>query len=305
MLSKLPADIKIVEVGPRDGLQNEKSIISTKDKIEFVKLLSKTGLKNIEVTSFVKPSAIPQMSDAIDLWKGLKDVFKKNINYPCLVPNKKGYETAKSLGVKEIALFTATSDSFTKKNINCTVKESFERMKEVSEQAIKDNIKMRGYISTSYGCPYEGKIPLDKLLEVAESFFKLGVYEISIGDTIGVASPKEVATSIAPLKKIESLNKIAFHFHDTHGMALSNILVALDSGASIFDSAAGGLGGCPYAKGATGNVATEDVLYLMESLGVKTGVDFEAVAEASKFILKATGKETPSKHLTAYLKANS
>lgn len=304
MLKDLPAHIRIVEVGPRDGLQNEKSIISTDDKVTFIKMLSETGLKNIEVTSFVKPSAIPQMGDAAELFEKLKPFRKKEISYPCLVPNLKGYETAKSLGVEEIALFSATSNSFTKKNINCTVKESFDRMKEVAEEAKKDKIKMRGYISTSYGCPYEGKMPLKNLLDVAESFFKLGVYEISVGDTIGVASPKEVSLSINSLKKLNTLDKIAFHFHDTHGMALSNILASLDQGASIFDSAAGGLGGCPYAKGATGNVATEDVLYLMEILGVKTGVNFDKMVEASKFILAKTGKETPSKHLTAYLKAN-
>lgn len=304
MFKNLSADIKIVEVGPRDGLQNEKSIIATEDKLEFIKLLSLSGLKVIETTSFVKPSAIPQMTDAKELWTKLKPHQLDTINYPCLVPNLKGYETARDLGVKEIALFSATSNTFTQKNINSTVKESFKRMKEVSEEAKKDGIRMRGYISTAYGCPYEGPVPLKNLIQVAEDFFKLGVYEISIGDTIGVATPGQVERSLKDLTSLAGLDKIAFHFHDTRGMALANILVALEKGASIFDSAAGGLGGCPYAKGATGNVATEDVFYLLESLGLNTGIDLEKLVQASKFILAKTGKETPSKFLTAYLKAH-
>jgi len=294
--------IKIVEVGPRDGLQNEKTILSTEDKLHFISLLSETGLKNIEVTSFVKASSIPQMSDAVDLYKRVKEKFQNNsINYPCLVPNLQGYEVAKNLGVKEIALFSATSDSFTKKNVNATVEETFERMKEVSEQAVKDKIRIRGYISTAFGCPYEGQMDVKKLLHVADKFFELGAYEVSVGDTIGVAIPNQVRSFIKELKKSFPIEKLAMHFHDTRGMALTNILVSIEEGITTLDSSAGGLGGCPYAKGATGNVATEDVWYLLQSLGLETGIDIAKLADASKFILDKVNRNTESKFLRAFL----
>jgi len=294
--------IKIVEVGPRDGLQNEKSVLSTEDKLQFISLLAETGLKTIEVTSFVKPEAIPQMSDAVELFKQVTAKFDKTgINFPCLVPNLKGYETAKSLGVKEIALFSATSDSFTKKNVNATVDETFEKMSEVASLALKDNIRVRGYISTAFGCPYEGRMDVKKLLIVTERFFKLGAYEVSVGDTIGVAVPTQVKDYIKELKKNFPVEKLAMHFHDTRGMALVNIKTSLEEDITTFDSSAGGLGGCPYAKGATGNVATEDVWYLMQSLGLETGIDIQKLAEASKFILEKVNKPTESKFLRAYL----
>lgn len=293
--------VRIVEVGPRDGLQNEKSILSTEDKFKFISLLCETGLKNIEVTSFVKPPAIPQMGDAEELFKRIhKELSNKGISFPCLVPNLQGYEKAKSCGVSEIALFSATSDSFTKKNINATVDESFERMQEVTDQAKKDKIKIRGYISTAFGCPYEGKMEVKKLISVAHRFFDLGVSEVSVGDTIGVATPLQVRESIKALKAEFSLGQVAMHFHDTRGMALSNILVSLEEGITIFDSSAGGLGGCPYAKGSTGNVATEDVWYLLQSMGVETGINLEKLAAASKFILEKVQRETQSKFLKAY-----
>jgi hydroxymethylglutaryl-CoA lyase len=294
--------IKIVEVGPRDGLQNEKTILTTEDKFEFISLLSQSGLKTIEITSFVKSDAIPQMSDAVDLFTKVQEGLKNtNINLPCLVPNLKGYETAKSLGVKEIALFSATSDAFTKKNVNATIDETFDRMKDVAAQAIKDNVRIRGYISTAFGCPYEGKMDVKKLLEVTQKFFDLGVYEVSVGDTIGVATPSQVKSYIKELKKNFEVEKLAMHFHDTRGMALTNIYVSLEEGITTFDSSAGGLGGCPYAKGATGNVATEDVWYLLQSLGLKTGIDIEKLAQASKFILEKVKRNTESKFLKAYL----
>ena len=294
--------IKIVEVGPRDGLQNEKVILSTEDKLQFITLLSQTGLKTIEITSFVKPTAIPQMGDAVELFTKVRDLLEKTgINLPCLVPNIKGYETAKSLGVKEIALFSATSDSFTTKNVNATVDETFERMQEVAEQAKIDNVRIRGYISTSFGCPYEGAIDLKKLMSVTERFFKLGAYEVSLGDTIGVATPKQVRLIIRELKNNFPLDQIAMHFHDTRGMAPTNIFVSLEEGIKTFDSSAGGLGGCPYAKGATGNVATEDVWYLLKSVGEESNVDIVKLAEASRFILQKVNKTTESKFLKAYL----
>jgi hydroxymethylglutaryl-CoA lyase len=298
----MSTEVKIVEVGPRDGLQNEKEIISTEDKFQFISLLSETGLKNIEVTSFVKPPAIPQMGDAEELFKRVKsELGSSKINFPCLVPNLYGYEKAKAAGVKEIAFFTATSDSFTKKNINATVDESFERMEEVALSAKKDGIKMRGYISTAFGCPYEGEMSVKKLISVGKRFFDLGVYEISIGDTIGVAKPSQVKNFLKDLKLEFPLEKMAMHFHDTRGMALTNILISLHEGIRSFDSSAGGLGGCPYAKGATGNVATEDVWYLLESEGMKTEIDLAKLAKASEFILNKIGRKTESKFLRAYL----
>ena len=294
--------IKIVEVGPRDGLQNEKSVITTEDKFEFVRLLSQTGLKSIEVTSFVKPPAIPQMADARELFAKVNtELSGLGVSFPCLVPNMYGFETAKSLGVKDIALFSATSDSFAKKNVNATVDETFERMTPVAELAHKEGMSVRAYISTAYGCPYEGDVAHSKLMKVIERFQKMGVREISIGDTTGVARPRQVKESLKEIKRAFGLDKIAMHFHDTRGMALSNILVSLEEGVTTFDSSAGGLGGCPYAKGATGNVATEDVWYLCHSQGLETGINLEKLVAASSFILSKVGKETPSKFLKAYL----
>jgi hydroxymethylglutaryl-CoA lyase len=293
--------IKIVEVGPRDGLQNEKTLISTEDKLKFITLLAEAGLKTIEVTSFVKAASIPQMQDASELYTQVAHHLKGPVNLPCLVPNKKGYEVAKSLGVREIALFSATSDSFTKKNVNATVEETFIRMKEVAAEAKKDGVKIRGYISTAFGCPYEGRMDVKKLHQVTEEFFKIGVYEVSIGDTIGVAIPAQVKQYLKELKQSFPIERLAMHLHDTRGMALTNIYVSLEEGIRIFDSSAAGLGGCPYAKGATGNVATEDVWYLMQSEGLETNIDIDKLAAASQFILQKIGKPTESKFLRAYL----
>lgn len=297
----IPQKVRIVEVGPRDGLQNEKSVLETEDKFQYISLLKDAGLKTIEVTSFVKPPAIPQMRDAVELFTMVRDRLGLNeVNFPCLVPNMYGYEKAKSLGVKEIALFSATSDSFTKKNVNATVDETFERMQEVAEAAKKDKVRMRGYISTAFGCPYEGKMEVGKLISVAERFLKLGVYEISVGDTIGVAAPGQVKSYLKDLVKSVPLAQTAMHFHDTRGMALTNILISLEEGISVFDSSSGGLGGCPYARGATGNVATEDVWYLMQSYGIETGIDIKKLSEASAFILGKVQRNTESKFLKAY-----
>lgn len=296
-------DVKIVEVGPRDGLQNEKAILSTNDKINYIQKLSETGLQTIEVTSFVSPKAIPQMGDSTELYSKVKNSVSDKLNLPCLVPNIQGYENAKNVGVKEIALFSATSDAFTNKNINCSVDESFERMKEVAKAAKSDNVKIRGYISTAFGCPYAGHMPVDKLAHVLERFFDLGVYEVSIGDTIGVATPKQVGEYLKTLSSNFDFNKLAMHFHDTRSMALTNILVSLEQGIQTFDASSGGLGGCPYANGATGNVATEDIIYLFDSYGINHGVDLDKLVNASEFILNIVGKTTPSKFLQSYLKS--
>jgi hydroxymethylglutaryl-CoA lyase len=294
--------IKIVEVGPRDGLQNEKIILSTQDKVEFIGLLTETGLQTVEITSFVKAPAIPQMADAPELYSLVEEKFGgRHVSFPCLVPNMHGYEKARELGVKEIALFSATSDSFTKKNVNSTVDETFLKMREVAEAAKKDGITVRGYVSTAFGCPYEGEMSVEKLTNVTKRFLELGVYEVSVGDTIGVATPKQVKAFARTLVGEFGADKIAMHFHDTRGMAVTNILTSLEEGIKTFDSSAGGLGGCPYAKGATGNVATEDVWYLLHSQGLETGVDLDKLAKASQFILGKLGRSTESKFLRAYL----
>ncbi|MAX66121.1 MAG: hydroxymethylglutaryl-CoA lyase [Bacteriovoracaceae bacterium] len=288
--------IKIVEVGPRDGLQNEKISLQLEDKMQYISLLAQAGLQTIEATSFVRADKIPQMADAKELFLQLKkQEYFHHINFPCLVPNRKGYEAAKAVGVREISLFSATSDEFSLKNINCTVDESFKRMQEVATLAKEEGIKIRGYISTAFGCPYAGDIGVKKLVEVIEKFEELGVYEISIGDTIGVGTPKQVDDYLKEVLKVISVEKIAMHFHDTRGMALSNILVSLEHGVSVFDSSSGGLGGCPYAKGATGNVATEDIYYLLNSLGLVTNLDLNKLYLASKFILEKVQKQSPSK----------
>jgi hydroxymethylglutaryl-CoA lyase len=295
--------VKIIEVGPRDGLQNEKEIILTADKVKFIELLAKSGLKNIEATSFVNPKAIPQMADAVDLWNKIQSI--EGPKFSALVPNFKGYELAQKCKVEDICIFTATSDSFNKKNINTDIKGSFERIKPIVKKAIEEQRKVRVYISTAFGCPYEGKTSIKTLVEVIEEFLKLGSFEFSISDTIGAATPSLVSEVLKETKKILSLDQIALHFHDTRGMALVNILRSLESDIRIFDSSAGGLGGCPYAKGATGNVATEEVAYLVDSLGFKTGIDIDKLIIASSFMLEKVKRKSESKYLNAYLAKKS
>ncbi|MBL7666111.1 MAG: hydroxymethylglutaryl-CoA lyase [Bacteriovoracaceae bacterium] len=304
MLEKQPKKIKILEVGPRDGLQNEKQIVSTVDKFQFIKKLAMSGLQNIEASSFVKAQSIPQMSDAVELFRMIKaDATLTKVQFSALVPNEQGYQKAREFNLSQIALFTSTSDTFNKKNINSTVDESFDKMAVVAKLAKADKKRLRVYISTAFGCPYEGEISIKKVCDVYERALKLKADEIAVSDTIGVATPKQVKKVILQLKKEFGLSKVALHFHDTRGMALTNILVALEHGIVSFDSAAGGLGGCPYAKGATGNVATEDLLYLLTSLGVKHGVEMSKLAEASAFIHEKIQKQTNSKYLQAYLKS--
>ena len=301
MFDNLPTSIHITEVGPRDGLQNEAKVLSTEYKIEFILMLQEAGLTSIEATSFIRPDRIPQMGDASDLYEGLLALSRAKVNYPCLVPNLKGLEKAIASGVKEIALFTATSEEFNKKNINATIDESFKRMEEVASEAKKNGMKIRGYVSTVFGCPYEGETSTSKLIDVTNRLKDLGAYDISLGDTIGVGTPKQVAQIITDLKAEFDLGLLSMHFHDTRGMALANVQTSLEHGITRFDSSAGGLGGCPYAKGATGNLATEDLVYLCDSLGIKTGVDMGKLALASEFILSKLGHPSSSKYLTAYL----
>lgn len=302
MFSNLPKTVQIVEVGPRDGLQNEKTVVPTEVKREFINKLAQAGLSTIEVTAFVRPEKVPQMGDAGVLFPLIKsDLASKNIDLPCLIPNIKGYEAAKLLGVDTIALFSATSNAFNMKNINSTIDESFEKMAEITTAAKKDGKRIRAYISMAFGCPYEGQIKPFQTLNIIERFSKLGVDEISIGDTIGVANPLDVQELCKLISQNFDIKKFAMHFHDTRGTALSNVLVALENGIQIFDTSAGGLGGCPYAKGATGNLATEDLVYLLHKLGIKTGVDMEKLSIASVYILEKLQRETASKYLRAYL----
>lgn len=298
-------DVRIVEVGARDGLQNEKTVVDTQTKFEFIKKLHEAGLDTIEISSFVRADKIPQMQDATELYKMVKENLDlSKLKTPCLVPNIKGLENALNVGVDEIAIFTATSNEFNKRNINASVDESLERLKIVTDavntQYNEKNIKIRGYLSTVFGCPYEGKISIDDTLKVIEKLVNLGVYEISLGDTIGVANPYQVKELISSINKNFDLSMMAMHFHDTEGMALANIFTSYEEGIRVFDSSAAGLGGCPYAKGATGNVATDDVVNLFDKLNVRTGIDKEKLHEASKFIIDYLGKKSPSKFFNAY-----
>lgn len=294
--------VRIVEVGPRDGLQNEKTQIPLKDKVSFIESLALAGLKTIEATSFVRADKIAQLSDAKEVFTLCQQAaWSKDVSLTCLVPNLKGLESAIEVGVQEVAVFTATSESFNKKNINASIDQSLERIELLSAKAQEKKIRLRGYISTVFGCPYEGETSLDELNRVAEKLFSLGVYEISLGDTIGIAQPLQVQKVCRELKKNFDLKNFSMHFHDTRGRALANILASLDEGISSFDSSAGGLGGCPYALGATGNVATEDVVDLLDSMGIETGVDLGKCVEASAKILKILNKPSVSKAHHAYL----
>jgi hydroxymethylglutaryl-CoA lyase len=305
MLSKplrnLPKKVRIVEVGPRDGLQNEKTIISLEDKIQFIKLLAKAGLREIEATSFVRADKIPQMADGLLLYQQLKnDPDLKNTSLLALVPNSEGMKRALDAGVKNIAIFTSTSNSFNQKNINATIDESLERIKEVLVLARSNNIKARGYVSTVFGCPYEGKTSLVELKKITQFLKDQGVSEVSLGDTIGIANPLQVSEVIEFLNRDFSLDFFSMHFHDTRGMAVANVLTSLEMGITSFDSSAGGLGGCPYAVGASGNVATEDLYFLFESMGIQTGIDIGKLALATEIILSKINHESPSKFLKAF-----
>ncbi len=289
----LPEQVKLVEVGPRDGLQNEKTPISLEVKLQLIRYLKDAGLNTIEATSFVSAKWVPQMADHEALLGQLP--LDGSVKYPVLIPNEKGFLRAQACGVKDIAVFAAASESFSQKNINCSIAESLQRFAPVCEQARAAGIRIRGYISCVLGCPYEGDIQPESVLKVAEVLNRLGCDEISLGDTIGTGTPKTVQTLLNTLNKALSIDKIAVHFHDTYGLAIANIVAALEMGVSIIDSSVSGLGGCPYAKGATGNVATEDVLYLLNGLGIKTGVDMNKLLKASYYIANELGRPPQSK----------
>ena len=295
--SALPANVKIVEVGPRDGLQNEKLQISAEDKIALIEQLADAGVNYIESGSFVSPKWVPQMATSSDVFNGIKR--KSGVTYAALTPNMKGFEAAMAVNANEVAIFGAASEAFSQKNINCSIEESLQRFESIMQAAKAVKIPVRGYVSCVVGCPYDGFIEPEQVAMVAEKLYKMGCYEISLGDTIGVGTPATVTKMIQAVSARVPMEKLAVHFHDTYGQALTNIYSALQAGVMVVDSAIAGLGGCPYAKGASGNVATEDVLYMLNGLGIKTGIDFEKLLAAGWFISDKLGKAPVSKVSTA------
>eukprot|EP00731_Ephydatia_muelleri_P010898 Em0005g1484a len=292
-LPRLPRKVKIVEVGPRDGLQNEKSVVTTKVKIELINRLSKTGLPVVEAASFVSPKWVPQMADATEVMSGIQR--QPGVVYPVLTPQPQRFEAAVAAGAQEVSIFGAASESFSRKNINCSIDESVERFRDVCNAAKKLGIPVRAYVSCVLGCPYEGDISPKAVAKVASQFKDLGCYEVSLGDTIGIGTPGSMATMLAEVLAHIPVSCLAVHCHDTYGQALSNILVALQMGVSVVDSSISGLGGCPYAPGASGNVATEDVVYMLDGLGIETGVDMKSLVDASYFISDSLGRKPSSK----------
>lgn len=289
----LPKHVKIVEVGPRDGLQNEKNIVPTQVKIDLIDMLSETGLSVIEATSFVSPKWVPQMADHAEVMQGIRKV--SGISYPVLTPNLKGFQAAVAAGAKEVSIFGAASELFTKKNINCSIDESLQRFSDVLDAAKAAGIPVRGYVSCVLGCPYEGKVAPVKVAEVSKKLYTMGCYEISLGDTIGVGTPGSMKEMLSAVMKEVPVGALAVHCHDTYGQALANTLVALQMGVNVVDSSVAGLGGCPYAQGASGNVSTEDMVYMLHGLGIHTGVDLSKLLEAGAFICKALNRRTNSK----------
>ena len=288
----LPKHVKIVEVGPRDGLQNEKQAIDTATKVELIARLGASGLKTIEATAFVSPKWVPQMADNTEVMRQITRL--DGVTYPVLTPNLKGLEAALATGVTEVAVFAAASEAFSQKNINCSIAESIERFVPVIESAREHGVAVRGYVSTVVGCPYQGDVPPEKVAEVSKALFDLGCYEISLGDTIGVGTPLKVQTMLAEVSKAVPMDKLAGHFHNTYGMAIANIYASLQMGMAVFDASVAGLGGCPYAKGASGNVATEDVVYLLNGLGIDSGVDLTSLVETAVWVSAQLGRAPAS-----------
>ena len=289
----MPTEVRIVEVGPRDGLQNERVDIGTAAKIELVDRLSRTGLRSIEATAFVSPKWVPQMADAAEVLAGIARV--PGIAYPVLVPNEQGYDRARAAGATEVAVFTAASEAFNLRNTNAGIEESLERFAPVLARAKADGVRVRGYVSTVLGCPYQGEVPLADVVRVARSLHAMGCYEISLGDTIGVGTPAKARAMLRAVAAEVPMDALAIHFHDTYGQALANVLACLEDGVAVVDSAVSGAGGCPYAKGASGNVASEDVVYMLHGLGVRTGVDLALLAETGRWLAGLLGRETGSK----------
>lgn len=291
-------NIQIVEVGARDGLQNEARTLSPEARVRFIEHLVKSGLKRIEVGAFVSPKWVPQMDKSREVILELynrQESLPKGVRFSALVPNLKGMEAALETPIQEVAVFGSCSESFSQKNINCSINESLERFQQVIALAKKSKRKVRGYLSMAFGCPYEGEVPEKRVLDLIEKYIKLGCFEVSIGDTIGVATPRQVRSLLKKLKTKGLLKKVAMHFHDTRGTALANVLASLDCGVSVFDSSFAGLGGCPYAKGASGNLATDDLVYMLHGMGLKTGVDLQTLLNYSSVIESQVGHKVVSR----------
>uniref|UniRef100_A0A8C7XY24 hydroxymethylglutaryl-CoA lyase n=1 Tax=Oryzias sinensis TaxID=183150 RepID=A0A8C7XY24_9TELE len=291
--TKYPEFVKIVEVGPRDGLQNEKEVVPTKVKIQLIDMLSGTGLSVIEATSFVSSKWVPQMSDHSDVLRGIQRA--PHVQYPVLTPNMQGFQDAVAAGATEVAVFGSASETFSRKNINCSIDDSMLKFEEVIKAAKEQQIPVRGYVSCALGCPYEGRIEPAKVAEVASKLYGIGCYEISLADTIGVGTPGSMLQMLQRVTQEVPISALAVHCHDTYGQALANILTALQVGVSVVDSAVAGLGGCPYAEGSSGNVSTEDVVYMLHGMGIETGVNLDKVMEAGDFICSALNRKTNSK----------
>jgi len=289
----LPGFVKLVEVGPRDGLQNEAQQVSTAIKVALIERLAEAGCPVVEAGAFVSPKWVPQMADTAEVLAGL--TRKPGVRYPVLVPNERGLERALAAAVEEIAVFAAASESFSQRNINCSIAESLERFAPVAERAQAAGLRLRGYVSCVLGCPYEGSIPVARVAEVSQALRGLGCEEISLGDTIGVGTPQLARQMLAAVAEQIPMDCLAVHFHDTYGQALANILACLELGVATVDAAVAGLGGCPYAKGASGNVASEDVVYMLDGLGIETGIDLQRLAAAGGFICDALGRDSGSK----------
>lgn len=287
-----PDHVRIVEVGARDGLQNEKALLPTAVKIELINRLSATGLATIEATSFVSPQWVPQLADAEQVYAGIDKA--RGVSYPVLVPNLQGYDRARAVGATDIAVFTAASEAFNRRNINASIDESIERFVPVMERAQADGVRVRGYVSTVLGCPYQGEVPLTDVVHVAQRLHELGCYEISLGDTIGVGTPAKARAMLHAVAQAVPMAKLAVHFHNTYGQALANLLACLEEGVRVADSAVSGTGGCPYAKGATGNVASEDVVYMLHGMGVDTGIDLPRLIDTGAWLAHQLGKPTAS-----------
>ncbi|ASB93531.1 MULTISPECIES: hydroxymethylglutaryl-CoA lyase [Bacillus] len=293
-----PKKVTIKEVGPRDGLQNEPVWIATEDKITWINQLSRTGLSYIEITSFVHPKWIPALRDAIDVAKGIDRL--KGVTYAALVPNQRGLENALEGGINEACVFMSASETHNRKNINKSTSESLHILKQVNNDAQKANLTTRAYLSTVFGCPYEKDVPIEQVIRLSEALFEFGISELSLGDTIGAANPAQVETVLEALLARFPANQIALHFHDTRGTALANMVTALQMGITVFDGSAGGLGGCPYAPGSSGNAATEDIVYMLEQMDIKTNVKLEKLLSAAKWIEEKMGKPLPSRNLQVF-----
>jgi len=289
----LPGAVRIVEVGARDGLQNEKAIVPAATKIELIDRLSATGLRTIEATSFVSPKWVPQLADAAEVFAGIAK--KPGVSYPVLVPNLQGYERAREVGASEVAIFTAASEAFNRRNINASIDESIDRFMPVLARARADGVRVRGYVSTVLGCPYQGEVAVADVVRVARRLHALGCYEVSLGDTIGIGTPTKARAMLRAVAGEVPIDALAVHFHDTRGQALANILACLEEGVAVVDSSVSGTGGCPYAKGATGNVASEDVVYMLEGMGIATGIDLGKLVETGLWLSGQLGRATSSR----------